>query len=372
MLARRHIAASGIVDPRFIVIPFGPVVTESEVAFADVGEDGTMLFSSIEDNIFASGASGVEAVAIHEGGDARYYVTSVNSSSGVQRLSYVLLDRADVIDEDDYDTSIARLIVNREFGTRSYTAFSNIIRSFRFDLSPLRTLSPLNFTHSTDVRYLDIDYAREKMYALGFSSIEIFDISPVSGAPVALGATSFSTSTELTSSNTLCQYDGANDVLYVLDQSGDVAAYDMSDGNVGTALGTISLTWGPTTGSLSDLGVMRVDPANNALLISEGDAGDAIHVINISNPSSMTAEKIAGGAAMTGGAMVGKPCHIYIKYGYIFIGTSEYNDGEGNRDVVISIDGSSILTSTSTVSGNIDSNDLSLSGTRKIGAFAVF
>lgn len=354
MLTRRHVGIGGGDDPRFIYL---------NGKFIDIGEDGTLSYSSdagIDLNNTVSYGAVIYGEAVANPG---FFAISMNGNNAT--AATLLLDRAEVLDNNEqlkYDalTDVTFNLLNRlrnRFANGTYAIGVQGTRLFSFYY--LTAQSRFSYVDETTLSYtasdLAADYDTTTMYICDRTNnaIKAYDNITHSATQIF----SFSTSTELTDFPMLAEFNADDNVLYVLDRDGNVAAYDVSSGSGATALGTVTLSSFPTT--ITDprnSGNMTYDSANSVLLVTEGEEGNAIHVIDVSNHASMTATRIAGGTAMVGGSMLKYPVSVDIKYDKLFI-FSGYTDSQ-NDVQVISVDNSAALSTSSEVLGSLTGSDL--------------
>lgn len=351
MLTRRHVAASGEVEPRFMFF---------NESFIDIGEDGTLSLSSAFSGLtFQKFGTTYGSIAYFDSSDLNRFLSisiNVNNASA----AYLLLDRGEVIEDNqqlEYDSLTdvtwshnARLYKSGLAGTTVIGAYSTRLFTVRYDLS----LGRFRYVDETTLGYsasdLAADYVTTTMYICDVTNDKIRIYDRINHSAIEL--LDFSTSVELSEPPILCELNDDGSVLYVMDKIGNVAAYDVSSGNEGTALGSIALSsFTSNINNVSDAGNMKYDADNSTLYVTEGRDGNAIYAIDVSNHASMTATRIAGSTAMVGGAMVKRPISVEIKYGQLFIFSGEV---DGDADVqVICVDNSSALTTSSEVLGSL-------------------
>lgn len=351
MLARRHVAIGGETEPRFIFF---------NRRFIDVGEDGTLALSSAFSGLsVARFGTQYGAIAYFDSTDSNRFL-SISFTGSRASAAYLLLDRGEVLVDGQELKYDAFTDVTWSYNTRLYkralggSTVIGAISTRLFTVEYSFNLGSFGYVNDTILAYsaggLAFDYVTTTMYICDRTNDKIRIYDSINSTATEL--MDFSTATELTEPPILCELNDDGSVLYVMDKTGKVAAYDVSSGNEGTALGTIALS-SFTSGinNVSDAGNMKYDATNSVLYITEGREGNAIYAIDVSNHASMSATRIAGSTAMVGGSMVKRPISVDIKYGQLFIFSGRV---DGDTDVqVICVDNSSALSTSSDVLGSL-------------------
>lgn len=365
MLARRHIAIGGNPSPRYVV---------ANESFIDLGEDGSLSFSAS----FSLGA-GFDNETITFGIDdfvAQYRAVSVSNKTA--QVHSFLRNNYQLLASDTLESvPTVPIVFNVLYRIYRRFAGSNVILGvsgyylFEFSASTSIGITPstTNAFRGSDLA-ISYGFGTYPMYLLDYDNdrVRCYNDAAYDAAEV----TNFSVATQLTQQPMRCVYNPDDDVLYVLDRGGKIAAYDVSPGNVGTSLGTVSLDFTAIgLAALASQVNMKYDTNTGTLYVTEGDDGNGIHVINVTNHASMSATRIAGGTSLVGGTMCVYPATVAFKYGQMFIFSGK-TDSE-NDVQLICVDNSSALSTSSDVLGSVVGTDLgNNSGVTGIGYGAVY